>query len=88
MYNADRRSMEFINGMHEFIDAAKKHNHDGFFRCPCRICKNEKDYASTRTIHNHLFENGFMPNYNVWTEHGEKGICWRMMMKKMICSSL
>jgi hypothetical protein len=22
----------------------------------------------------HLLENGFMPNYNVWTEHGERGI--------------
>jgi hypothetical protein len=35
MYNTDRRSMEFINGVHEFIDVAKKHKHDGFFRCPC-----------------------------------------------------
>jgi hypothetical protein len=76
MYNADQRSMEFINGVHEFIDAAKKHKQDGFFRCPCRICKNEKYgvYLSTRTIHSHLFENGFMPNYNVWTEHGERGM--------------
>jgi hypothetical protein len=35
MYNADSRSMKFINGMPEFIDAAKKHKHDGFFHCPC-----------------------------------------------------
>jgi hypothetical protein len=21
-----------------------------------------------------LFQNGFIPNYNVWTEHGERGI--------------
>ena len=74
MYNADRRSMEFINGVHEFIDVAKKHKHGGFFRCPCQLCKNEKDYSSTRTIHSHLFHNSFMPNYNVWTEHGERGI--------------
>ena len=57
MYNADRRSMEFINGVHEFIDVAKKHKHGGFFRCPCQLCKNEKDYSSTRTIHSHLFHN-------------------------------
>jgi hypothetical protein len=73
MYNANRHSMVF-NSVHEFIDAAKKHKHDGFFRCPCRIYKKEKDNSSTRTIHSHLFENSFMPNYNVWTEHGERGI--------------
>ena len=60
--------------MHEFIDVAKKHGHGGFFRYPCQLCKNEKDYSSTGTIHSHLFHIGFMPNYNVWTEHGERGI--------------
>jgi hypothetical protein len=35
--------MKFINGMPEFIDAAKKHKHDGFFHCPCWICENDKD---------------------------------------------
>ena len=74
MYNADRRSMEFINGVHEFINAAKKHNkHGAFFHCPCRICNNKKNYSSTRTIHSHLFQNGLMPNHNVWTEHGKRG---------------
>jgi hypothetical protein len=74
MYNANWRSMEFINGVHEFIDAAKKHKHGGFFHCRCRMCKIEKDYSLKRTIHGHLFKNDFMPNYNVWTEHRERGI--------------
>ena len=52
------------------INAAEKHKNDG----PCKFCKNEKDYSSTRTIHIHLFQNGFMPSYNVWTKHGERGI--------------
>jgi hypothetical protein len=39
-----------------------------------QICRNEKDYSSTRTIHSHLFGNGFLPNYNVWTEHAERRI--------------
>ena len=56
MYNADR-SMEFINSVHEYIHVAKKHKRGGFFRCPCELCKNEKDYSSTRTIHSHLFHN-------------------------------
>ena len=25
-------------------------------------------------IHVHLFESGFMPHYNVWTNHGERGV--------------
>ena len=45
MYYADRHLMEFINSVHEFINAARKHKHDSF-----------------------------IPNYNVWTEHGERGI--------------
>jgi hypothetical protein len=58
MYNANRRSMEFIDGMHEFIEAAKKHKYNSFFRCPYKFCRNEKDYSSSRTIHSHLFNSG------------------------------
>jgi len=71
---ADQRSKEFIDGVHEFIEAAEIHKYDGFVRCPCKFCKNEKDYSSSRTIHSHLFNSGFMPNYYVWTKHGERGI--------------
>ena len=74
MYMADRRSKEFMDGVHEFIEAAKKNKYDGFVRCPCKFCKNENDYSSSRTIHSHLFNSGFMPNYYVWTKHGERGI--------------
>jgi len=70
----NQRSMEFIDGVHEFIKVAKKHKYDGFVHYPCKICKNEKDYSSSRTIHSHLFSSGFMPNYYIWTKHGEKGI--------------
>ena len=60
--------------MHEFIEAAEKHKYGGFVRCPCKFCKNEKDYSSSKTIHSHLFNSGFMPNYYVWTKHGKRGI--------------
>ena len=45
MYMADRRSKEFIDGVHEFIEAAEKHKYGGFVRCPCKFCMNEKDYS-------------------------------------------
>ena len=35
---------------------------------------NEKDYSSSRTIHSHLFNSGFILNYYVWTKYGERGI--------------
>jgi len=37
MYNANRRSLELIIGVHEFIEAAKKHKYDGFVHCPCKL---------------------------------------------------
>ena len=74
MYMADRRSKEFMDGVHEFIEEAEKYKYGGFVRCPCKFCNNERDYSSSRTINSHLFNSGFMPNYYVWTKHGERGI--------------
>src|SRR6185312_9357259 len=74
MYMADRRSKEFIDGMHEFIEAAEKDKYGGFVRCPCKSCKNENDYSLLRTIHNPLVNICKMPNYNVRTNQGERGI--------------
>ena len=74
MYMADRRLKEFIDGVHEFIEVAEKHKYGGFVHCPCKFCKNRKDYSSSRTIHSHLFSSGFLQNYYVWTKHGERGI--------------
>ena len=74
MYMADQRSKEFMDDVHEFIEAAEKHKYGGFVRWPCKFCKNERDYSSSRTIHSHLFNSDFMLNYYVWTKHGERGI--------------
>ncbi|KAK1669292.1 hypothetical protein QYE76_057451 [Lolium multiflorum] len=32
------------------------------------------DYSTSKTIHVHLLQNGFMPSYNCWTKHGERGV--------------
>ena len=74
MYD-DRCSLEFINGMHIFPLATEANKRaDGFMPCPCAGCKNDHNYSNSRTIHVHLFESGFMPHYNVWTKHGERGV--------------
>ena len=72
---ADRRTKEFVDGMHSFLEVAKANkNPKGFMCCPCSQCRNEKDHADWGTLHLHLLKNGFMPNYVVWTNHGERGV--------------
>ena len=71
----DRCHPDFINGMHYFLNVAEENRRsDGFIYCPCSSCKNMKDYSTSKTLHVHLLENGFMPSYNCWTKHGERGV--------------
>ncbi len=71
---ADRRSKEFIDGVHNFLRVAEANKqNNGFIRSPCTKCKNQREYFAVRTTHILLFEMGFMPSYNVWTSHGEQG---------------
>jgi hypothetical protein len=72
MYNADRRSPEFMRGMHDFLNLAKANTRNGFMCCLCVLCKNEKDYSCLRKNHEHLFTLGFRSNYICWTNHREK----------------
>nr|AAM19041.1 putative transposon-like protein RIM2 [Oryza sativa Japonica Group] len=71
---ADRRSKEFIEGVHYLLRVAEANKRNGFICCPCNKCKNQKEYSASRTIHFHLFESGFMPSYNCWTSHDEQGV--------------
>ena len=36
--------------------------------------ENSRSYSDSKTLHVHLLEKGFMPHYNVWTKHGERGV--------------
>jgi len=74
MYIADHRSQEFIDGVHSLLSMAEVNKCDGFMCCPCAICKNTMEYASSSTLHSHLFKLGFMTNYICWTKHGETGV--------------
>ena len=71
----DRRSSEFISGMHNFLHVAEANKRsNGFICCPCSAYKNTRDYSTSKTLHVHLLQSGFMPGYNCWTKHGEKGV--------------
>ncbi|KAM0846372.1 hypothetical protein ACQ4PT_055707 [Festuca glaucescens] len=70
----DRRFDEFTSGLSNFIAVAEANKHGGFMYCPCVDCKNVVNYSSSSTIHSHLLRSGFMPQYNCWTKHGERGV--------------
>ena len=68
-------TMAWINGLKTFLDVAEAHKSSkGFMFCPCRICRNQKEFSRRHTLHVHLFEKGFMDNYTLWTKHGEPGV--------------
>ena len=72
MYKADRRTKEFIDGLHYFLNVAEANKQNGFMCCPYLQWQNNKDYSSRTTLHSHIFRHGFMPKYLCWTKHGEK----------------
>src|SRR3954462_2885494 len=66
----DRRTSEYTNGVHNFLDVAEANKEDGFMCCPCTMCGNRKSYSERKTLHIHLLYRCFMPHYNAWTKHG------------------
>ena len=68
----DRCTMVWINGLKSFLDAAEAHKSSKGFMCyPCHLCRNKKEYSNRNTLHVHIYENGLMDNYTLWTKHGE-----------------
>ena len=73
-----RSLVAFVQGLELFINAVSaymEHKAEalGFINCPYRDCKNLKQWDSMELIRGHLLRKGFMPNYMVWTKHGEEG---------------
>ena len=60
--------------MRSFLREAEENKRDSFMCCPCGVCKNDRNYSSSKVIHVHLFTSGFMSGYNCWTKHGERGV--------------
>jgi hypothetical protein len=70
----DRRTSEFIEGLRSFGDVARANIRNGFMCCPCVDCGNKKEYSSWKILHSRLLRKGFMPSYNCWTKHEERGV--------------
>ena len=65
--------MDVRPAVHNGVDEAHKSS-KGLMFCPCRICRNQKEFLKRHTLHVHHFEKGFMDNYTLWTKHGEPGV--------------
>jgi hypothetical protein len=70
----DRCTSEYIEGLCNFGDVARANIQNDFMCCPCVDCENKKEYSSWKNLHPHQLRKGFMPSYNYWTKHGERGV--------------
>ena len=69
-----RRTSEYIKGVHNFLEVAEANKQNGFMCCPCPSYGNTRSYSDSKTLHTHLLYKGFMPHYNVWIKHEERGV--------------
>ncbi|WJX18491.1 hypothetical protein P8452_08285 [Trifolium repens] len=61
-------------GVEEFVNKTMEQPQflsHGVIRCPCVNCKCI-DLKTPREVKHHLYKYGFLPNYYIWTEHGEE----------------
>ncbi|XLR47820.1 hypothetical protein HN51_032054 [Arachis hypogaea] len=63
---------EFTKGVEEFISFVERlaDLSSGQIRCPCSRYKN-KVYMKSEDVIIHLYKKGFVPDYWLWTNHGE-----------------
>ncbi|XP_022642850.1 uncharacterized protein LOC111242675 isoform X2 [Vigna radiata var. radiata] len=71
-----RRGMKeaFVLGVDEFVEMARRYEYyalDGGIQCPCIKCECTR-ILKDEVVKVHLYRKEFMPNYKVWTFHGEE----------------
>ena len=70
-----RTDKRYMHGVSQFITNAKAHaRNENLVFCPCKDCMNQRKWAQIESIRMHLITRGFMPNYMIWTMHGEVGV--------------
>jgi hypothetical protein len=62
-------SVEWVRIVKEFLNQAFA-GCRRVAKCPCTICRNYK-FLNQDEVQVHLCQEGFMPNYLVWRDHGE-----------------
>ncbi|XP_077249195.1 uncharacterized protein LOC143888642 [Tasmannia lanceolata] len=69
--NKKRNTVEYVNGIKEFLIYAFNNCVDGKILCPCTRCVCSYR-VNAKTAKEHLFWRGMMKNYTTWVFHGEK----------------
>ncbi|KAI5312352.1 hypothetical protein L3X38_041525 [Prunus dulcis] len=70
--NPNRCSDEYLDGIEDFIEFARRHNPGATrIRCPCRRCNNTL-WETIKNVGFHLVRNGMIETYSIWNLLGEK----------------
>ncbi|BBG96738.1 hypothetical protein Prudu_005627 [Prunus dulcis] len=70
--NPNRCSDEYLDGIEDFIEFARRQNPDATrIRCPCRKCNNTL-WETIENVGFHLVRNGMIETYSIWNLHGEQ----------------
>src|SRR5579883_235279 len=78
MYGLGASNIGFLISVDSFIMAAKLYvarnpEFEGYVCCPCRDCKNVRQFSNLEQIRSHLITRGFLEDYKIWNKHGEDG---------------
>ncbi|KAI5342853.1 hypothetical protein L3X38_010729 [Prunus dulcis] len=70
--NPNRCADEYLDGIEDFIEFARRHNPSATrIRCPCRRCNNTF-WETIENVGFHLVRNGMIETYSIWNLHGEQ----------------
>ncbi|KAI5323747.1 hypothetical protein L3X38_032819 [Prunus dulcis] len=70
--NPNRCAYEYLDGMEDFIEFARRHNPGATrIRCPCRRCNNTL-WETIENVGFHLVRNGMIETYSICNLHGEQ----------------
>ncbi|XP_071724291.1 uncharacterized protein [Rutidosis leptorrhynchoides] len=68
---ASRTSKTYRDGVQSFIDFGHINAVRDEIKCPCLNCCNLKR-LNIDLVHHHILLSGFLPDYTIWTFHGEQ----------------
>ncbi|CAM8932792.1 unnamed protein product [Rhodiola kirilowii] len=70
---SDKCDPRFMKGIMDFVKFVKLNKpRSTMHKCPCRRCRLQHVKLPLDEIQTHLFSNGIMQEYKIWTYHGEQ----------------
>ena len=96
MYNADRRSKEFIDGLHYFLFVAEINKQNGFICYPCVNCKNNARVLIARITRITPFQESYTATFSqmvswrsmfVGRSTENRGLPWKTIKKNILTTT-